>query len=332
MTGEYFPTLASARELASARNWTDLSRFGSSVAPEEIEQAPELAYLIADARRRTGDLDGARQLGDSAYAGALRAADTRLTLRALNLAGMIDFESGAIAQAEEKFGELLERATELRDDEFAARAANNLGIIANVREERELALTSYQRAMATYERLGHLRGLAQTSYNLGISYRDMGFADAADKLYSRAMLHGTACASEDVVALAETERALLRAHSGDADLAERLARRALERLERLGDPLGAANAVRALGAAAMARGDKGGALELLDRALSTAREHGDPLLTAEIQLDRGAILLEMNSLSIGSAAIEEAVAAFEQLGSRGAANSARALLPRCERK
>src|SRR5690606_31716268 len=154
---------------------------------------------------------------------------------------------------------------------------------------------------------------------LGISYRDLGFPDEADEQYNRAMLYAAESDSEDVLALAETERAFLRALAGDGKLSESLGSRALARMERLSDPLGAANALRVLAAAARARGESELAMRRLDQALTTTERHPDLLLRAEVQHDRGALLLEQGNPSAALAALTEASSAYQQLGARAAA-------------
>jgi len=319
-------TLEHARRLASARRWSDLAQLVDSIDSEEITRSAELAYLLADGLRRTGHVERARPLAVDADRSAFLSGDVRLGLRTLNLLGMIAFEAGQVEEADRHFGALLERATEAGDDEFAARASNNLGILANIRGETELALTSYQRALAAYERIGYTRGLAQTYYNLGISYRDLGFAEEADSHFDRAILHADESHSEDVLALAETERASLRARAGDGHLAESIASRALARLERMADPAGAANAKRVLATAAQARGANALALERLDEALATLGSHPDPLLRAEIQRDRGSLLRHLGDMDGACAAYRTALDAYLRIGATAEADALRLLL------
>ncbi|MQA91726.1 MAG: tetratricopeptide repeat protein [Gemmatimonas sp.] len=323
-------TLEHARSLAADRKWAELAQLADSVDPETVGRSAELAYLLADALRRTGHLDRARPLAGSAERSAFRTADTRLALRTLNLLGMLAFEAGSMDEAETAFGSLLERATETADDEFAARASNNLGIIANIRGNSELALTSYQRATVSYHRIGYARGLAQTYYNMGISYRDLGFPDEADSHFDRAVQYADESNSEDVVALAETERAALRAQAGDGQLAESIASRALARLERMKDPAGAANAVRVLANAARSRGAHDLALQRLDAALSTLDAHPDLLVRAEIQRDRGSLLAALGSPANATDALLDAVRAYQRLGATVEAEAMKLLLSQIE--
>jgi tetratricopeptide (TPR) repeat protein len=318
--------LEHARRLAATRKWAELALLADSIESAELDHSAELAYLLAGGLRRTGRIDEARRIATDAERSAFRAADARLALRALNLLGMLAFETGAMDEAEARFGSLLERASQDGDDEFAARASNNLGILANIRGHTEVALTSYQRATAAYHRIGYARGLAQTYYNIGISYRDLGFPDEADSHFGRAIQFADESQSEDVTALAETERAALRARAGDGHLAESIASRALARLERMRDPLGAANAVRVLAAAARARGARDLALERLDGALATVQAHPDLLLRAEVQRDRGSLLTQIGDSAAAIAALTDAIDAYQRLGASTEADATRKLL------
>jgi tetratricopeptide (TPR) repeat protein len=224
------------------------------------------------------------------------------------------FESGQIDEAENSFGELLSAAAEAEDAEFAARASNNLGVLANVRGDGALALTCYERALAAYQRLGQLRGLAQTHHNLGISYRDLGRIEEADAHYLRAIDYAGRAQSEDVIALAETERAVVRIRSGDAPMAEQFALRALARFERLGDPVRSAEAERVLAEAARAAGRLEVARERLERAFAVAQLHANLLLRAEVQRDRGELLHQLGQRDAARTAFTDAAEHFGRLG------------------
>jgi tetratricopeptide (TPR) repeat protein len=294
--------------------------------PEELDRWPEFAYLLADALRRVGRADDSLGFACRADSGAVRAADRRLELRSINLVGMLHYESGDLGEAQARFEQLLDRATELQDDEFAARASNNLGVLANIRGRRDLALTFYQRSLAAYYRLGHARGLAQTHYNVGISYRDLGFPEDAERHYATAIRYAEEAGSDDVTAHSEVERAYLRARTGDAELAEAMASRALSSLEAMEDPAGAANAVRILAIAAEIRGDLPLAFERLDRAAEIISRHPDLLLEAEIERDRGRLFLTRGQPHLATAAIERAADAYARLGAEEDERATRAIL------
>ena len=321
---ERIGALERARHLADDRDWTALAAMARADMEDSAGTAPELGYLLADALNRTGDPLGARHLLERVEPAIVRSGDRRLRLRTGNLTGVIAFESGDVATAEERFADLLDTATRWGDAEFAARASNNLGVIANIRGQRELALTYYERALAAYQRLGHRRGLAQTHYNLGISYRDLGRTREADDHYSRAIDLAASSASHDVVALARTERAELRIRSGDLRLAERWLRDAQDRFESLGDPVRRAEVLRVRAAAARAGGQHAAARTLLDEAADVAGQHGNLLLAAEVARDRGRILAEQGYIDGAISAFHVASDAFARLGAADAAAAARA--------
>jgi tetratricopeptide (TPR) repeat protein len=320
------PELADARVLAERRDWRALAARLRGVPEEAIAAEPELGFLYADACRRLGETGTALRVASRAEPEARRAGDRRLVIQVVNLLGMTHFEAGRLPEAEAHWEELLEYSTLWGDDDHVARAANGLGVVANVRGRRELAMTLYQRAIAGYTRIGNRRGLAQTHYNLGISLRDLRRDDDADAHYRRAMELARDTDSEEVIALAEVERAVLRVRGGDGRLAGSMAGRAAERFQRLGDPTGYAGAVRVMALAARAGGDDDRAAARLDEALEIALHHEDALLRAEVQRDRGVLLRDRGLAADAREALEDALRHFEQLGAQAEADEVRALI------
>jgi tetratricopeptide (TPR) repeat protein len=305
--------LRQAREWAAARDWPALAAAGREAEPSRLLAAPELAYLYADAFWRVGEPAETLSRVAALEPHVRHDGGGRLLLRLVNVAGMAHFEAGEPVRARGRFEELLELASERDDDEFTARASNNLGVLANVRGERELALTCYQRALAAYQRLGHLRGMAQTRYNLAVSYREIGFPAEAESHLAAAARLAERGESPDVIGLAECELGLLRLHGGDPDLAAVHAGRARERFGRLGDPVRGAEAARVLALAHAARGRTGAALRLLDEARAAAARHANLLLRAEVQRDRAALLRPADP-GAADEALRDAIAAFTALG------------------
>lgn len=319
------PALESARRLYAAHDWAELIRWASELPREALSAEPELGFRYADALRRVGRSEAALALVEEIEPAVRRDGDRRLLLEYVNVRGVVLFEMGRMADAEVWFCELLERGTEWEDNEFAARAANNLGVLANVRGRKELALTGYQRALAAYFRLGYDRGLAQTHHNLAVSYRDLGFDRDADAHLQRAISYARRSGSEDVIAFAESERANLCARAGDHRLAERLGRSALKRFESLGDPLGRAEALRVLAAVARAAGRDRLATTRLDEALRVAEAHSDALLRAEIQRDRGLLLRDTGRPDDARAALLDSADHFDLIGAAAEAVALRGI-------
>ncbi len=307
------PELADARALAARRDWLGLAARLRDVPEAAFVAEPELGFLFADACRRVGDTGTALRVASQMEPEARRTGNRRLVLEVVNLLGMTHFEAGRLPDAAARWEELLSYSTDWGDDDHVARAANGLGVVANVGGRREAALTFYQRALAGYTRVGNRRGLAQTHYNLGISFRDLKRNDDADSHYRRAMELAEATESEDVIALAEVERAELRVRGGDGRLAMSLAAHAGERFRRIGDPTGYAGAVRVMASAARSSGDDDEAEARLEEALGIALQHEDALLRAEVQRDRGVLLRDRGRVGEAREALEDALVHFERL-------------------
>ena len=319
-------TLDEARALRAAGDWPTLVARAAVVEDEALLREPEVAWHTAVAARRVGQAGRALALARLLEPVARLRGERRLIADVVNLTGVVLWESGRAAEAEVRFAELLEAATEWGNEDDVAAACNNLGVLANVRGRRDLALTYYQRALAAYQRLGSVAGLSQTHHNLGISYRDLGFGREADTHFRRAIELAGEAEREDVVALAEAERAGLRAAWGDGKLAGEMARRALERFQRISDPTGAAQAIRILGLAAHADGDLSAAESRFDEALAIARSHNDALLRAEVQRDRGQLLREMNRVDDARDAFTDSIVHFEQIGAAAEAEALRVMV------
>lgn len=310
--------LGEARALAGERQWRVLAERGAALSQQELLATPELGYHCANAWMHTGGADRALELATLLEPRIAGNGDRRLALQLVNLIGVLLFEAGRTADAEGRWAELLDRASEWKDDNFVARASNNLGVLANLRGDRERALNYYQRALASYQRLGYIRGLAQTHYNLGLTYRELRFADEADTHYDRAIRYGLKAESDDVIALAESDRGLLCVQTGDPRKGEAFARRARRRFERIGDPVRTAESLRVLAVAARALGRLDDASRLLDDALRSARAHANLLLLAEVQRDRGLLLRDLGDSAGARAALLEAVDDFARLGAQAA--------------
>ena len=317
--------LEEVRALASGRGWAALVARVGELPQEDWIAEPEVGLHLADALWRVGRSQDALQVAEPLASIFRTQGNQHLLLNLTNIIGIALFGLGRNSEAEDRWNELLAVATEAGGDDYVARASNNLGMIANIRGNREAALLYYGRALAAYRRLGQVRGLAQTHHNLGISYRDLGFAGEADRHFQRAIELAQPDGNVDVIALAESERAMLRATAGDGRFAEVLATRALRRFDELGDPLGRGEALRVLAAAARASQQADTAAVRLDKALQIAQAHGDPLLHAEVQRDRGLLLRDTGDPVAARAALLDAATHFAALGANAEAEAVRAI-------
>ena len=140
--------------LAHAGDWAALYELLRGEGRADLLTDDSTAYRFAESLYHTGRMDELASYAAAYEEEARGAADPDGVMRALNLAGIAAFELGDPGGARSKFDALMELAEASRDQEMLARAANNLGAIANLRGRRHEALAYYHLAIPLYQRLG----------------------------------------------------------------------------------------------------------------------------------------------------------------------------------
>jgi tetratricopeptide (TPR) repeat protein len=270
-----------ARQLYDAREYAAVAELLAPVGEEQLVGEPVLAFLLAGAWQRLGEREPALALLRRLSPVLRRMGNDPLHRRCLNLEGVLLFGFGEIGKAEAVWGRLLEMAMRDGDEAMVARANNNFGVVYTVRWQRELALASYGRSVAAYQRLSYLRGLAQAHSNLGIIFREMDFLAESEQHFEQAVEYARADGSRDEEGRATVERALLLGYRRDLSLARATAERALGLWRDLGDPAGEGESQRVLGILAVVGGEWDEASARVDAALEIAARTHTPLLEAE---------------------------------------------------
>lgn len=306
---------ARARELHEERDPAALALLLGGTDRAVLNASPSLAFWLADAWRRLGrGADAVALLTDATPAFARQGNDT-LHRHRLNLEGMLRFDAGEVAAAESSWRALLAAASEARDDDFVARANNNLGVIYTLHGRWQEAIACYERAMVAYRSIGRRRGLAQAHQNLGITYRELDFAPKADHHFVQAIRYASVDASEDEIARAEQERALLiYVSQRDAELARATAQRALTRFEQLGERGATADTLRVLGIIEIGEGQLERATRLLNSALERARDARLPLVEAETLEALAVVVQQRRDVQLAAALRQDAEHLFGRIG------------------
>jgi tetratricopeptide (TPR) repeat protein len=304
---------AEAQRLAAAESW---SAVVSLLAPV-IAGAPgdgEIALLYAEARWRTGEQRAVLAWLPEVVSMLIADGNRAGHRRAVNMLGAASLAVGELDAAASSLGEALELATEADDRLMLAKASNNLGVLANLRGDHELALWHYRIALPTLQRLGDTRGIAESYHNIAITCRDLGELQEADEHELRALEYAGDGSARRVAAMARIGRAEVALRRGDAPFAEMTATMAADELASLGDPLNESDARRLVGSARAARGLADEALEAFARALALAESRGHVFNSAEILRDRTAAWMLKGETTRAREDARAAMALFASLG------------------
>jgi tetratricopeptide (TPR) repeat protein len=303
------------RSLAGGGEWERLFETLDGLERSSVAADSALAYPFGEALYHTGRMPELAAFAQEYEEASRGAADPRETMRALNLGGIAAFELGDTGGARQAFDTLMELAEGEGDEEMLARAANNLGAIANLRGRRHEALAYYSLAIPLYQKLDQTRGLAQTHHNLGLSYRDLGRPDDSVAAYSRAISLAESISYSLLVAMSTVGRAEIELRRGDVEFSRRLVDRGLALSRNIPDPISEAEALRVRGLAHAADGASDMQAQAdLAAALRLAGETGNRLLEAEIERDMGTLALSRGELGEAERLLRSSARGFHAIG------------------
>ena len=317
------PHLAAWRQLAAHGQWSELDAAFSRLGGDGTLPT-EALVLRGETLLRLGREAAAATWVRQALPVAAARHD-RSALRTLwNQLGVACFFTGELDAAEDAFERALRLARGDGDDLLVARACNNVGTIANLRGQRDVAVGHYQLAIPAYQRIGHSRGLAETYHNLALTSREQARLDLAEEYERHAIDYARLAGDERLQLMGEiglAETTLLR---GDALLAERIAMRAAVISAERQDIATEADALR-LGAACCRTQRKfDQADRILSRASTAARVSGVALLEGEVGWERAQWMRAVGDDGWRSQALA-ALATFERIGSAQAETVRRSL-------
>lgn len=310
-----------AAALAADGEWTALHELLRAEPASALLSDARLAYHAAEALYHTGRMAELAEYAGAYEEAAREAADLPGTMKALNVGGIAAFELGRTSEAEVRFDLLMELAEAEGDQDMLARAANNLGALANLKGRRHEAIAYYNLAIPLYQKLDQVRGLAQSHHNLAMSYRDLDrFDDSVDE-YKQSVVLAYQIDYVPLVAMATTGRAESELRRGDVDLSRELAVRGLQMARDVGDPISESEALRVCGLThATHRGDPDKARQDFEAALELARATGNALLEAEVERDLGRLERIDERPAEATRLLESARDRFLSLGAAAAAH------------
>ena len=308
--------LHEAQKHANAGRYAELLDYLAELSREDLERSPTLLLLKAVGHARLGQMDAASAWALSALMRARMIGDRTVEVRALNVSGAIALERGGISEAIHYFARAQEEAMLAGDLATVGRAANNLGVIASMQGEYGRAVGSHTTALGAFQRARNNRGVAEAHHNLGIAYRDQGKHAEALSAADDAVREATQ--SDDASLRAQTlaGRAEIRTAAGDAELAIREARLAIDLHRALHDQVRVAEDQRILANAFAASGKVDEAIALLKEVMAQAEVFDRPLLLGSAQRDLAQLTFRRGELDVARDLAQRARGVFVQLGAR----------------
>lgn len=307
--------IEAAREQLEKRNYAEVVQLLAALPRDELLHMPEQGYMLADAARRVGGVGDVLGLITGVVDAAREQNETDVLCRSLNLQGVMLMERGQAQAAERAWCDLVIVASAADNPQYVARASNNLGISATLNMRLETAITSFQRAISAYLRLGYARGCAQSHQNLGIVFRELDHLQEAHAHFQQAITFARSVDCADDVARAEQEIALLMIY-GREDLhrASDLATQALDKFAELREPAGTAEALRVVGVVMLAGGHTQEAEDTLQNALTMSRDLKLRLLEAETLLGMAVVARRKHDAPASYTLHHQAHEIFEEIG------------------
>jgi tetratricopeptide (TPR) repeat protein len=306
--------LHEAQKHANAGRYADLLEYLAALSRSDLERSPTLLLLKAIGHARLGQMEAASAWALSALMRARTLGDRTVEVRALNVSGAIALERGGIGEAIHYFARAQEEAMLEGDLATVGRAANNLGIIANMQGEYGRAVGSHTTAVGAFRRARHDQGVAEAHHNLGIAYRDQGKLFDALRSADDAVREATVAEDASLRAQAIAGRAEIRTAVGDAELAIREVRLAIEVHRGLHDHVRMTEDQRILANALAAAGSLDEASALLHDVIESAEAFGRPLLLCSTQRDLAELSFQRGQMDAARDLAQRARGLFVQLG------------------
>lgn len=276
----------------------------------------QLLRWIAWAHATEGDPQAALDCLEAAEAAATATGDDHLLATVLNTRAGTLFGLGELDEAERLFERVRLLALRLGDRKLGAIADQNLGTVASIRGDLELALGRFQASLANYEALGELSYVGPLLNNIGRLQVEL-FEDAeAARTLARARTICKQQGDRHHLIMVDVNRARVMLRSGQPLKALRTSERARELAETSGDDRWLADILLVCGSSHLQLGHSEVALSFLDRAAELGRRREDPKVIADVVLEQARALRGIGRNRDTLLRLNEARRLFERLRAR----------------
>jgi len=278
--------------------------------------AAKLLRWIAWTHSTDGEAHAALDTLEAAEAVAVASADDEALASILNTRAGTLFGLGELDEAHDLFERVRRLAARAGDRELEAIADQNLGTVASIRGDREVALGRFKASLVNFEALGEMTYVGPLLNNIGRLQSELGEDDEAERTLARAR---SLCVEQGDVhhlILVEVNRARLMLGSGQALRALRTAQEAREMASGVGDDRWLGEILLVSGSAHQVMGNSEVALNFLERALELGRKREDPKLIADVVLEQARALRSVGRNRDTLLRLNEARQLFERLRAR----------------
>jgi tetratricopeptide (TPR) repeat protein len=306
--------LEEAEALSARQSFAELDALLREAPETELESSPQLLHLLANANWRLGHINLALEMVKRAawQFGAL--GNSPLYRRHRILRGVLMLEAGDLGAAEEYFAEVTWLAHDVGDSFGLGVATMNQGVAADVRCEWDAALTSYQRAIAAFERNGNLSWVPRCQHNMAMTYRQIGQPAKSHSYFDQALAGLAAYGTPGEILCSRAERALLLEMNGDHAFAIKIADTALRQAEIIEDIRCVGELLRVNGILLRAEARVKEARRFLVRSWRVAHRHGAKLLEAESLEELSICYAEIGDYERARVVMARAARVFEAMG------------------
>ena len=293
----------------------------SLLDPEHTELAARLLRWVAWAHASEGDAEAALECLEASEAVASSAGDQAGVAAALNTRAGTLFGLGRLDDAEVLFERVrVERVREIAvatsDRKLKAMAEQNLGSVASIRGDLDVALRRFQSSRASYEAIGELSYLGPLLNNIGKLQIELKDDREAERTLDSARMLCQSQGDQHHTVIVDVNRGWVMLRSGRTSDALRTAEDARQLADETGDDRWIAEILLVIGACHVRLGDVELAMGFLDRAAHLARERGDVKTLADAVLKQAGALRLAGRNRRTLLCLDEAKRLFQQLRAR----------------
>ena len=277
--------------------------------------------LAIEALRRLGIISHRRNEPGRARALCLESLEAAkaihndvLAAEALNALAGFEFESGDIESARQKFLAGLELGR--LSEELQGRILQNLGILANVEGDLQMARQHYLNSLQAFVHAGDERGCAIAYHNLGMISTDQQQWEDADRYFGASLERATSLGDVHLQGLCLLNHAEVHLARQRYERARDSAEAALRIFDQLGARLDKSGAYKVLGAVYRELGHHSVSESRLRAALDLALETGSVLGEAEASREMALLLQAMGRNQDALRTLNASYRLFNRLNAR----------------